>query len=180
MRALSSFTLSIILCIVLSIGIIVSFTVEHFSVIVADNIAKITGMERTTDFESLEKKLNDINAEADINRLQVFTKNQAIDVIIKYADYLLTVYNARAETDYPEDVDNVLKLRIKFATKFDSAQAFLNTMGTMLKLKSPIVQINEVAFNIERQLDPRIFIYTIDVDAYIIQPYIPGDGNNGK
>lgn len=180
MRVLSSFTLSVILCIVFSIGIIVSFTVEHFSVIIADNINKISGMERTTDFDSLEKKLDNINTEYSANGLKVYTKNEAIDVIIKYADYLLSQYNARVETDYPEDTGNVFKLRVKFSTKFDSSQIFLDTMGAMLKLKSPIVQINEVAFNMENQSNQKSFMYKIDIDAYIIQPYISGAGNNGK
>lgn len=180
MRVLSSFTLSIILCIVVSVAIITSFTVDYFSVIVENNIAKIKGMEQSTDFEALEKKLNDIGRDAQANGIKVYSKNDALDIIIKYADYLLSTYNARAETDYPEDANNVLQLHVKFSTSFNSAQMFLDTIGQMLKMKSPIIQINSVDFNNEGGENKAVAGYKIDVDAFIIQPYISGDGNNGK
>lgn len=177
MRILSSYNLAVILCLLFTISVIVMITVEHFSVIVEDNIEKVSGMEKSTNFRHLEAQLENIKQMAEKYDLKAYTKDQALDIIIKYADHLLAAYNAKAETDRPDDENSVLSLRVSFDVKFKSAQDFLRTIGEMLRMKSPIVQINALTFS-QNKLNDGTIDYKISLEAVIVQPYIAGDVTN--
>lgn len=177
MKILSSYTLSVVLCIVVSLSILLLVVIQHFSVIVEANIEKISSLEKSTNFRNLEEKITNINLRALEYNVKSYTKNEATDIIIKEADYLLAEYNAKAETDRPEDADSILRLRVNFDMRFDSPEDFLYTVGDMLKKTVPILQINSMIFT-QEGADKTKYSYKISVAAVIVQPYVTGDNKN--
>lgn len=177
MKILTSYSLSVALCIMVSLSILLLIVIQHFSVIVETNIEKISSLEKSTSFRTLEEKITNINLRAQEYNIQPFSKSEAVDIIIKYADYLLTTYDAKAETDRPEDDGSILRLKVNFDMRFGSPQEFLSSVGGMLKMTVPILQINSMIFN-QESVNASKLTYKIAVTAVIIQPYTNGDAKN--
>lgn len=171
MKILASYPFTIILGLGLSISIALMVAVEHFSVIVENNIEKISTFERNTNFNMLESKIDSINEQAQAIGVRTYTKNEAIDVVIKYADYLLTKYSAQVGSDRPIDSGDVLRLKVTFSVNFKSAGEFVKTLDQMLKMTSPIVLISRLSF-VQEGKEQNVTLYKIQVEGEIIQPYV--------